>query len=133
MLGAVAGVAVSPRGDAFVFRPAWCSTVGVVVMRGEDRQPYQPGTVVTPPFPEFISGHSIFSAAGATILERFTGSTVLGASVTLPAGSSRVEPGMVPANAATLAWPTLRDASDQAGIPRQKRATKPRPEFARKL
>lgn len=92
---------------------------GVVVMRGELWQPYQPTNVVTPPFPEFISGHSIFSSAGAEILERFTGSPALGASVTLPAGSSRVEPGLVPAHDLTLSWATFRDAADQAGISRR--------------
>jgi hypothetical protein len=92
---------------------------GVVVMRGELWQPYQPANVVTPPFPEFISGHSIFSAAGAEILERFTGSGAFGGSVTLPAGSSHVEPGLVPAQDVTLSWPTFRDAADQAGLSRR--------------
>lgn len=92
---------------------------GVVVMRGELWQPYQPTTVVTPPFPEFISGHSIFSSAGAEILERFTGSPAFGGSVTLAAGSSRVEPGLVPAHDVTLSWPTFRDAADQAGLSRR--------------
>jgi len=92
---------------------------GVVMMPAELWQPYQPASVVTPPFPEFISGHSIFSAAGAQILERFTGSTSFGASVTLEAGSSVVEPGLVPAHDVTLSWPTFRDASDEAGVSRR--------------
>jgi hypothetical protein len=92
---------------------------GVVPMRGELWQPYQLASVVTPPFPEFISGHSIFSSAGAEILERFTGSAAFGGSVTLPAGSSRVEPGLVPARDVTLSWPTFRDAADQAGLSRR--------------
>ena len=92
---------------------------GVVLMRGELWQPYQPANVVTPPFPEFLSGHSMFSAAGAEVLERFTGSTAFGGTVTFPAGSSRVEPGLVPARDVTLSWPTFRDAADQAGLSRR--------------
>jgi hypothetical protein len=59
------------------------------------------------------------SAAGAEILERFTGSAAFGGSVTLPAGSSRVEPGLVPTRDVTLSWPTFRDAADQAGLSRR--------------
>lgn len=57
---------------------------GTVVMRGELWEPYQPASVVTPPFPEFISGHSIFSATSAEIRTRYTGSDVLNSSVTIP-------------------------------------------------
>jgi hypothetical protein len=81
--------------------------------------PYQPPTFPTPPFPEYSSGHSNFSAAGAEILRRFTGRDVFGASVSFPAGSSRVEPGAVPARELTLFWPTFTDAADQAGISRR--------------
>ena len=48
--------------------------------------PYQAPNVVTPPFPEYVSGHSTFSAAGAYILTQFTGSDTFGASVTIKAG-----------------------------------------------
>lgn len=86
---------------------------------GGDWQPYQAATVVTPPFPEFYSGHSVFSAAGAEVLKRFTGSDVFGASYTQPAGSSRVEPGQVPAAAVMLSWATFSDAADEAGLSRR--------------
>ncbi|MDQ6831554.1 MAG: phosphoesterase, partial [Gemmatimonadota bacterium] len=92
---------------------------GTVVMRGEDWKPYQPSTVVTPSFPEFISGHSTFSAAGAEVLRSMSGSDVFGASVTILAGSSKVEPGMVPASNVTLSWPTFTDAANEAGISRR--------------
>jgi hypothetical protein len=36
---------------------------GAVTEGGEQWIPYQPGTLPTPAFPEFVSGHSIFSAA----------------------------------------------------------------------
>jgi hypothetical protein len=81
--------------------------------------PYQPSTFPTPPFPEYSSGHSNFSAAGAEILRRFTGRDVFGASVMFPAGSSRVERGAVPARDFTLSWSTFSEAADQAGISRR--------------
>jgi hypothetical protein len=81
--------------------------------------PYQPTTFPTPPFPEYSSGHSNFSAAGAEILKLFTHSDRFGGSVTLPAGSSKVEPGAVPANDLTLSWSTFSDAADQAGMSRR--------------
>ena len=92
---------------------------GKQVINGEDWLPYQPSTFITPPFPEYLSGHSAFSAAGAEILKRFTGSDDFGASVTLPAGSSRVEPGLTPQADVTLSWASFSEAADQAGISRR--------------
>ncbi len=86
---------------------------------GADWKPYQAATVVTPPFPEYYSGHSIFSAAGAETLKLFTKSDNFGFSVTIPAGSSRVEPGLVPADDTILYWATFTDAADEAGISRR--------------
>jgi hypothetical protein len=81
--------------------------------------PYQPTTFPTPPFPEYSSGHSNFSAAGAEILKLFTGRDRFGGSTILPAGSSRVEPGAVPLHDVTLAWATFSDAAKQAGLSRR--------------
>jgi hypothetical protein len=81
--------------------------------------PYQLSTFPTPPFPEYSSGHSNFSAAGAEILRLFTGSDDFGASVGISAGSSKVEPGAVPAHDVTLSWATFSDAADQAGLSRR--------------
>jgi hypothetical protein len=86
---------------------------------GAHWQPYQPLTVVTPPFPEYCSGHSTFSAAGAEILQRFTGSDAFGASQTTPAGASRVEPEATPATDVTLAWATFSAAAAEAGLSRR--------------
>ncbi len=86
---------------------------------GKDWKPYQAASVVTPPFPEYYSGHSIFSAAGAETLKLFTKNDSFGFSVTIPAGSSRVEPNVVPANDTTLYWATFTDAADEAGISRR--------------
>ena len=44
---------------------------------GEQWIPYQAPNVITPPFPEYTSGHSTFSAAGARVLNAFTTSDVL--------------------------------------------------------
>jgi len=92
---------------------------GTSAMDGANWLPYQPSTFPTPPFPEFVSGHSAFSAAGATILALATGKEDFGASVTFPAGSSVIEPGVTPANSVTLFWNTFHDAADEAGISRR--------------
>jgi PAP2 superfamily len=84
-------------------------------IRGEDWQPYIP----TPPFGEHPSGHSTFSAAAAAVLASFTGSDRFGASATIPAGGSRIEPGVTPAADVTLSWATFTDAADQAGRSRR--------------
>ncbi|HXZ03032.1 MAG TPA: vanadium-dependent haloperoxidase [Stellaceae bacterium] len=90
-----------------------------VEMLGKDWQPFQDPGAPTPPFPEFVSGHSSFSAAAAEILKAYTGSDIFGMQVTIPAGSSRIEPGVTPKNAVTLSWATFTDAADQAGISRR--------------
>jgi hypothetical protein len=92
---------------------------GTQTIAGEHWQAYQTGAVPTPAFPEFSSGHSAFSAAAAEVLRSFTGSDAFGLSVRVPAGSSRVEPGAVPAADLTLAWPTFSAAADQAGMSRR--------------
>jgi hypothetical protein len=65
---------------------------GTKTIRGEDWRPYQRANFVTPSFPEYLSGHSTFSAAAAMLLKAATGGDTFGMSVTIPAGSSRVEP-----------------------------------------
>jgi hypothetical protein len=92
---------------------------GTQLIRGEDWIPYQKPPSISPPFPEYFSGHSIFSAASAEILKSFTDSDAFGFSVTLPAGSSVCEPGLVPASNLTLDFPTFSDAADQAGLSRR--------------
>jgi hypothetical protein len=92
---------------------------GTQVIDGEDWVPYQRTTFPTPPFAEYTSGHSTFSAAAAEILKRFTGSDRFGACVTLRAGSSYIEPGLSPATDVTLSWDTFSEAADQAGLSRR--------------
>ncbi len=81
--------------------------------------PYQPTTFPTPPFAEFTSGHSTFSAAAAEVLRQFTRADTFGASATIAPGSSKVEPGAVPASPVTLTWPTFTAAAEQAGLSRR--------------
>jgi hypothetical protein len=92
---------------------------GTLTMDGSQWIPYQPSTFPTPPFPEYVSGHSAFSAAGATILALFTGSEHFGDSVTFMPGTSSTEPGITPARKVTLHWKRFHDAADQAGISRR--------------
>ncbi|SRR5258708_9096584 len=93
---------------------------GTQTIEGKDWQPYQPVVMaMTPPFPEFVSGHSTFSAAAAEVLKSFTGSDSFGASYTYERGRSKVEPGLTPREQMTLAWPTFTAAADQAGMSRR--------------
>jgi hypothetical protein len=87
---------------------------GTQIIDGATWQSYLP----TPPFAEYVSGHSTFSAAAATVLTLFTGSKRFGLEVTIPALSSPIEPGVVPARDVTLAWSTFDAAADQAGLSR---------------
>ena len=97
---------------------------GYGLVRGETWIPYQELNVVTPPFPEYVSGHSTFSAAGARVLSMFTGSDTFGASVTVRAGTSRIEPKTptqpgTPAKDVTLDWPTYSAGAEEAGWSRR--------------
>lgn len=75
--------------------------------------------IPTPPFAEYVSGHSAFSAASAEILASFTGSDRFGMSVTLAPGSSTIEPGITPAEPVTLSWATFSQAADEAATSRR--------------
>lgn len=93
--------------------------MGTVTMDGGSWIPYQPSNFPTPPFPEYISGHSTFSSAAAEVLKLATGSDNFGNSATFAAGSSTIEPGTVPAAMVTLSWATFTDAANEAGISRR--------------
>jgi hypothetical protein len=104
--------------------------------------PYQTSTFVTPPFPDFPSGHSTFSQIFANVMDDWFGpavptfvvsyadlnllSPVFAASATaafnsvsVVAGASEIQPGVVPAAALTLTWASWQDMADQAGVSRQ--------------
>jgi hypothetical protein len=102
----------------FAGRPvrAWAGPYqGTQLISGDQWQSY----IGTPPFAEYVSGHSTFSAASAEILRSFTGSDDFGAQVTIPAGSSAIEPGLVPREDVTLSWRTFSEAADEAGLSRR--------------
>ena len=91
-------------------------TSGVGWVLGVEWIPYQRRTFVTPAFPGYLSGHSTFSRAGATVLAGLTGSDYF------PGGlaSYSFKPGYLffeygPSAPISLQWATYYDASDQAG------------------
>jgi hypothetical protein len=86
---------------------------------GSQWRPYQDPKVVTPPFPEYTSGHSTFSGAARITLTAFTGGDTFGGQVTIPKGTSLFEPGKVPARDVVLKWKTFLAAADQAGMSRR--------------
>ena len=90
-------------------------SLGTVTMKGKDWKPYQKADFVTPPFAEFVSGHSTFSAAGAYILRAFTGRDFYGGSVIiskLDIDNKDILPDV------ELRWPTFSNAAQQAGMSR---------------
>jgi hypothetical protein len=86
---------------------------------GSQWRPYQDPKVVTPPFPEYTSGHSTFSAAARITLTAFTGSDTFGGQVTIRKGESLFETGKVPARDVVLKWKSFLAAADQAGMSRR--------------
>lgn len=86
---------------------------GTVELDGEAWRTFQVPTFPTPPFPEYVSGHSGFSMAAATVLKRFTGSDSFGAfyarSTPLAADPTEDIGGVV------LSWPTFSAAAREAG------------------
>ncbi|HEY7818754.1 MAG TPA: vanadium-dependent haloperoxidase [Vicinamibacteria bacterium] len=95
---------------------AWAGPgLGTQLIPGESFSSY----IATPPFAEYTSGHSGFSAASAEVLRLFTGSPWFGALVSFAPGSSVIEPGITPAERVTLRWRTFDDAADEAGFSRR--------------
>jgi hypothetical protein len=91
--------------------------LGVKMVEGSQWLPYQSPNFITPPFPEYTSGHSAFSAAAAEILKRFTGSDTFNHSHDFAAGWSAFEKNL-PQSAMRLSWATFTEAADEAGISR---------------
>lgn len=92
---------------------------GKVTMDGAGWLPYQPMSLVTPAFPEYVSGHSTFSAAGAYILQCYTGHDRFDGERVMEKGSSSVEPGFTPQADVTLHWAKFSEAATQAGMSRR--------------
>jgi hypothetical protein len=105
--------------------------------------PYQEANFVTPPFPDFTSGHSAFSKIFADVMAQWFGDAIdtnkvvtfsdlnrvtldlttpqqaQFGSVVFPTGSSRVQPAVVPANPTTLTFTTWSGLAESAGLSRQ--------------
>jgi PAP2 superfamily len=88
---------------------------GTQTIPAERFQSYIP----TPPHPDYVSGHSTFSAAASQVIRSFTASDGLNLTVNFAAGSSFVEPGSVPAATVQLGWSTLTTAATEAGLSRE--------------
>lgn len=110
---------------------------------GEAWLPYQEATFVTPPFPDFVSGHSTYSAVFANTMAQWFGDNIrtdglvtmtdlnlvtpvqLGVqtqpfgTIVFPQGSSGIQQGIVPTQATTLSFTTWSGLAQSAGISRQ--------------
>ncbi len=95
-------------------------TAGVGWILLENWWPYQRPTFVTPPFAGYVSGHSTFSRAAATVLTLFTGSEYFpGGLGKFPAPRNEFlvfEQG--PSVDVVLEWATYYDASDECSLSR---------------
>jgi uncharacterized protein DUF6851/vanadium-dependent haloperoxidase-like protein len=86
----------------------------IELIPGEKWSPYNPGTNLTPSFPGYFSGHSVFSRSSATVLSLFTGNDHFGFSTVLPPNFGRVEPG-IPTEPTTFSYATFSEAALEAG------------------
>ncbi len=77
-----------------------------------------PKTDPSPPFAEYTSGHSGFSAAAAEVLRRWTRSDRFGTGIFLNPRKSRFEPGRMPKRRVHRRWRTFSEAADDAGMSR---------------
>jgi len=120
-LGRLGLIGTDSNGDGVFEINAWGGPgLGTITIPATQFLTYQnPFGPPSPPFAEYTSGHSAFSAAGAEILRLFTGSDVFGGSVTFAPGTSAFEPGITPGSSVTLFWDTFSEAADEAGISRR--------------
>jgi hypothetical protein len=83
--------------------------------------PYQEPGMVTPPFAEYPSGHSTFSGAASEVFLRFSGTDAFktALTVTMKAGTSTIEPNLVPRDDTRFRFTSFTDAADQAGKSRR--------------
>lgn len=92
---------------------------GVGWILAENWWPYQRYSFVTPPFAGYVSGHSCFSIAAATIMESITGSEYFPGGLReeqLDVDFLEFEKG--PSEPITLQWATYREAADETCLSR---------------
>lgn len=87
---------------------------GTVSMDGGTWMPWIP----TPSHPEYPSDNGAYGNAAAEVLARFTGADTYVTSVTVAAGSSKIEQG-VPQSATTLSWLTFSEVAEDEAFSRQ--------------
>mgnify|MGYP002146947906 CR=1 FL=1 len=90
---------------------------GTQTVDGSQWRPFQRASNPTPPFAEFPSGHSTFSAAASTVLAAFRGDVVT-VGFTVRQGGIGFETNMPP-QPVLLSWPTLSQAAAAAGTSRR--------------
>lgn len=104
-------------------------------------RPYQHPTFVTPPFPDFVSGHSTFSSIGSRVLTEFFGTNVIPTNYMFDAAeiemlspllkktdprcnlcqvhiyphASKIASGAIPSTGITLGWTSWDQMAGQAG------------------
>ena len=99
---------------------AWAGpNKGIHMVKGEEWWPYQEPFLITPPFAEYVSGHSTFSHAAAVVFRAFTGSDTFGAYAIVRPGSSPIDIMTVPAAPEILRWPTFTAAAREAALSRR--------------
>lgn len=120
-LGRLGLIGTDSNGDGVFEINAWGGPgLGTITIPATQFLTYQnPIGAPSPPFAEYTSTHSAFSAAGAEILRLFTGSDDFGGSVTFAPGTSAFEPGTTPGSPVTLFWDTFSEAAGEAGISRR--------------
>ena len=86
---------------------------GTIALEGENWRTFQVNTFPTPPFAEYVSGHSGFSMAAAKALELFTGSEKFGYFYmqTKPLAADPTENVV----GITMGWNSFREAALDAG------------------
>jgi hypothetical protein len=94
------------------------TSFGTRTILAENFITYQlPGGEQSPPFAEYTSGHSTFSAAGAAVLKAFTGSDHLDAHITVPPGTSAFDAAL-PGDVYQFQWDTFSEAAIDGGASR---------------
>jgi hypothetical protein len=105
--------------DAFAgYDPDTGVSLGTQTILARNFVTYQsPTGDFSPPFAEYVSGHSTFSAAAAAVLERFTGDTAFDVGTIIPSKGSDFDPSF-PEKSLTLYWPEFETAAQEAGMSR---------------
>jgi membrane-associated phospholipid phosphatase len=120
------------------------SAINGTTINGNIWVPYQETNFVTPPFPDFPSGHSTFSQGFANVMNAWFSSSIpttsinasdlnllspmytgLGtlrislSNIPVKARTSLIQTGLVPTSDVHLAWSVWQDIADSAGVSRQ--------------